>query len=199
MDAAIGVGLKKSRERLFETATRLFYSQGINSTGIDTVIAEARVAKGSMYHHFQNKQALVAACLRGQVDAWKRNAEAVDSPTVSAPERVALMFSVVANAVINGTFHGCPFTNAVVECPNDETIREIVKEYRRTVAEHIGHLLGTHADDPVVSQVMVLYDGAITSAKQTQEAALVETASIMAQQLVRQWRQPVSQRPNRRR
>ncbi|MEO6505780.1 MAG: TetR/AcrR family transcriptional regulator [Terrimesophilobacter sp.] len=185
MDAATGMSPKKSRERLFETATRLFYSQGINSTGIDTVIAEAKVAKGSMYHHFHNKQGLVATYLRGQEDAWKRNAEAVDSPTASAPQRVALMFSVVANAVTNGTFHGCPFTNAVVECPHDEAIRKIVKEYRRTVAEHIGHLLGTHPDDPVVSQVMVLYDGAITSAKQTHDPELVEMASVMAQQLTR--------------
>lgn len=143
-----------------------------------------------MYHHFHSKQALVAAYLRGQEDAWKRNAEAVDSPTASAPERVALLFSVVANAVITGTFHGCPFTNAVVECPHDEAIREIVKDYRRTVAEHIGSLLRTHPDDPVVSKVMVLYDGAITSAKQTHEALLVEMASEMAQQLVRLRHQP---------
>lgn len=192
MDAATATRSKKSRERLFETATRLFYSQGINSTGIDKVIAEAGVAKGSMYHHFQNKQALVAAYLRGQEDAWKRKAEAVDSPSASAPERVALMFSVVANAVINGTFHGCPFTNAVVERPNDEVIREIVKGYRHTVAEHIGDLLGTHADDRIVAQVMVLYDGAITSVKQTHEAAPVAMASSMAQQLVRRWQKPVA-------
>ncbi len=184
MDAATATGPKNSRERLFETATRLFYSQGINSTGIDRVIAEAGVAKGSMYHHFQNKQALVAAYLRGQEEAWKRKAEAVDSPMASAPERIALMFSVVADAVIDGTFHGCPFTNAVVERPHDEVIRDIVKDYRRTVAKHIGHLLGARADDHIVSQVMVLYDGAITSVKQTHEAALVETASSMAQQLV---------------
>ncbi len=180
----MGTTTKKSRERLFETATRLFYSQGINSTGIDRVIAEAGAAKGSMYYHFHNKQALVAAYLRGQEAAWKRNAETADSPTADPSERVARMFSIVANAVVNGTFHGCAFTNAIVECPNDETIRNIVKDYRLTVGNHIAHLLGTHIGDPVVPQIMVLYDGAITSAKQTHDAALVEMASTMAQQLV---------------
>lgn len=178
---------KQSRQRLVETATQLFYADGINATGIDTVIAEAGVAKGSMYHHFGNKQGLVAAYLRGEEDAWREDALAVDNPTASAPERVALMFSIVTTAVINGTFHGCPFTNAMVERPHDAAIREIVKDYRGTVARHLAELLSAKATDPIVAQVMVLYDGGVTSAKQTRDVALVTMASEMAQQRVREW------------
>src|SRR5258708_3953084 len=44
------------RERLLAAADELFYREGINSVGIDRVLAEAGVAKASLYATFGSKE-----------------------------------------------------------------------------------------------------------------------------------------------
>ncbi|WP_430867669.1 TetR/AcrR family transcriptional regulator [Demequina aurantiaca] len=187
MNAANTNAPLKSADRLLATATELFYANGINATGIDTVIAESGATKGSMYHHFHNKDGLVAAYLRGESESWHVAAKLVDEPTLSATARVTLMFTIPSSAIAAGSFHGCPFTNAMVERPQDTAIGEIVSDYRRTMAEHVGGLIGSDPTDPIVAQLMVLYDGGVTGAKQTRNAEPVHVASAMAQDLVRAW------------
>jgi AcrR family transcriptional regulator len=54
-----------ARRRLLDTATRLFYAEGIHAVGIDRIIAEADVAKATFYSHFPSKDDLVVAYLTG--------------------------------------------------------------------------------------------------------------------------------------
>lgn len=173
-----------SRQRLIETAGRLFSTRGINSTGIDVVIAEAGVAKGSMYHHFAGKQALVIAYLDAEKEAWQAGAEAGDDASLPSAERVAAIFSSVARAVDAGTFHGCPFTNAVIERPKDEEIRAVIRDYRRAVADHLRMILGVASSPALVTTLMVLYDGAITAAKLSGQSGDVAIAGDVARKLV---------------
>jgi AcrR family transcriptional regulator len=42
----------QARQRILETADRLFYREGVRAVGIDRIIAEAGVAKMSLYNHF---------------------------------------------------------------------------------------------------------------------------------------------------
>ena len=64
------------RDRLVETASRLFYAEGIKGVGVDRILAEAGVTRATMYRHFAGKEALVVAYLdredatiRGYFDA----------------------------------------------------------------------------------------------------------------------------------
>src|SRR5687767_10645542 len=52
-----------ARERLLEAADELFYSEGIQTVGIDRVIEHAGVAKASLYNTFKSKEGLVCAYL----------------------------------------------------------------------------------------------------------------------------------------
>jgi len=51
------------REQLLATAERLFYEEGFHATGVDRVIAEAGVARMTLYNHFPSKEALIEATL----------------------------------------------------------------------------------------------------------------------------------------
>lgn len=53
----------QARQRLLETADRLFYQDGVRAVGIDRVIAEAGVAKMTLYTHFPSKDDLILAAL----------------------------------------------------------------------------------------------------------------------------------------
>jgi AcrR family transcriptional regulator len=52
-----------TREHLIEVATTLFTERGYEDTSIETVLQVASVSRGSLYHHFKNKEALFEAVL----------------------------------------------------------------------------------------------------------------------------------------
>jgi AcrR family transcriptional regulator len=45
-----------ARARLVETATKLFYQEGIRAAGIDTVLARSGVSKSALYRTFASRQ-----------------------------------------------------------------------------------------------------------------------------------------------
>jgi AcrR family transcriptional regulator len=50
-----------TRATLVEVARQLFGAKGFSDTSLDEVVAEARVTKGALYHHFKGKEDLFAA------------------------------------------------------------------------------------------------------------------------------------------
>jgi AcrR family transcriptional regulator len=50
-----------TREHLVDVATGLFAERGFDGTSIEAVLAQAGVSRGSLYHHFANKEALFEA------------------------------------------------------------------------------------------------------------------------------------------
>ena len=50
-----------TRGTLMVSARRLFGAQGFAATSLDEIVADARVTKGALYHHFQGKEDLFAA------------------------------------------------------------------------------------------------------------------------------------------
>jgi AcrR family transcriptional regulator len=54
----------RARQQLLEAAARRFYADGLAATGIDTITAEAGVAKMSLYNNFASKDDLVLAYLQ---------------------------------------------------------------------------------------------------------------------------------------
>ena len=59
------------RDRILDTASRLFYERGVRAVGVDLVVLEAAVAKTSLYRYFPTKDDLIVAFLeREDVDFW---------------------------------------------------------------------------------------------------------------------------------
>ena len=55
--------MQSRRDHLIDTALRLFYTGGFTATGIDKILAEAGVAKMTLYKHFRSKDDLILAVL----------------------------------------------------------------------------------------------------------------------------------------
>ncbi len=56
------------RTEILAVAQRLFYDQGYDNTSIAQIIEEAGIAKGTFYHHFSSKAALVEGLVQGLVE-----------------------------------------------------------------------------------------------------------------------------------
>lgn len=175
---------QKARERLLSTADRLFYAQGIQATGVDQVVAEAEVAKATLYSNFPGKEGLIAAYLERRLIEWVTSARVVDDPSLSPTERVDRLFALLERSVRSRDFRGCPFTNAVIECPNAPKVREVVENYRNEMASHFGKISGLDRDDPRVMRLTMIYDGALTAAKSTHDWEAVKEARKFAAEVV---------------
>ncbi|MEK8106288.1 TetR/AcrR family transcriptional regulator [Micromonospora sp. M12] len=74
----------EARLRLLTTATRIFYSEGIHSVGVDRIIAEAKVTRATFYRHFPSKDDLILAYLR-EVHEMERGSVDTAIATNSSP------------------------------------------------------------------------------------------------------------------
>lgn len=57
-----------TRHELIRTATELFAALGYDGTSIEAVLKASGVSRGSLYHHFDSKEALFEAVLEGLAD-----------------------------------------------------------------------------------------------------------------------------------
>lgn len=66
---------QETRERILETAGRLFREKGVDGVGVDQIMREAGLTHGGFYGHFASKEELVteacAAAAEGATDHWR--------------------------------------------------------------------------------------------------------------------------------
>ena len=74
----------RTRQALIEAGRRLFSIRPVDAVAIDDIVQAARVAKGSFYNHFKDKDALVRA-ITGQIRRDIEDAVAAANANVSDP------------------------------------------------------------------------------------------------------------------
>jgi len=158
-----------ARERILEAATRLFLRDGFRAVGIDTIIAEAGVAKMTLYAHFPSKDDLIVAYLERaneQFWEWLDGASAgVDDPRA----RLLAMFDAVGKLANSPRCLGCTFQGTAAEFPDPEhpghrvalAHKQAVRARLRTLAEHAG----LREPDDLADQLLLLMDGAWVAAR----------------------------------
>lgn len=159
-----------AKEKLIETAIRLFYRFGINSVGVDKIIAEAGVAKMTFFKHFPTKRDLILEFLKArctQFISWFQNGvEANHSPEKSklqtAVEVVELWFK-------HPDFRGCAFINTTAETGPEFNEEKLLcvnhKEILCSVLEQYAKEDGYQDPKKVAFQLVVAIDGATIRAQ----------------------------------
>lgn len=150
-----------SRRRLLDTATRLFYAEGIRAVGIDRIIAEAEVAKATFYKHFPSKDDLVLAYIEEQ-DRIGREAVAA-LPKAPPRKMLAAVLNRISTATVAGDFRGCPFLNAAAEYPDPKSpVRQAIAARRAWYHGVLRKLLAEDGDptpSATASLLVALSDG----------------------------------------
>ncbi|MFI6909182.1 TetR/AcrR family transcriptional regulator [Nonomuraea sp. NPDC050394] len=150
-----------ARQRILDTATRLFYAEGVRAVGIDRIIAEAGVAKATFYHHFPAKDELVTAYVEDQ--GQRQRAMADELPDGSGRERLLAMFERMGELGSLPGYRGCPFINAAAEYPDRaHPVRRAVAAYREWFRDLMLGLLkeARHpTPDTTADILMIVRDG----------------------------------------
>ena len=122
------------RERLIGAATRLFCRHGVNSVGVDAIVAAAGTAKTTLYKVFGSKDGLVEAVLEREGRIWRAWFIAeIDGPGGSPAQRLERVGPALKQWFSRDDFYGCPFINAVGESDKaDDRLRTLAKPTRRS-------------------------------------------------------------------
>ncbi len=154
-----------ARRRVLDTATALFYAEGVHAVGIDRIIAEAGVAKATFYHHFPAKDDLVHAYLVEQYALQRRLIDDLCTASADSSPRDLLLrlFTAMAEYGAQQGFRGCPFINAAAEFPDAaHPVRDAVAAHRRWFRTRTTDLLaaaGDPAPDRTAGILMLVRDG----------------------------------------
>jgi len=156
------------REQLVETALRLFEQSGFQAVGIDRVLAEANVAKMTLYKYFRSKDDLILAAMALK-DQRHRSwfMTEVERRSSDPRKRLLGMFETLHAAAEQPGFSGCIFARAAAEFGKiDDPVHQAAAEHKRLIRQYIATLAaaaGANDPDQLAYQLTVLMDGAMAN------------------------------------
>lgn len=183
---------KKSdaRQRIVETAERLFYAEGVRSVGVDRIIAEAEVAKMTLYNHFASKDDLIVAALEYREEKFDSMFETrMDRHLSSGMSPLEAFFGALKDWFRSDGFRGCMFINAFAELADTEhagsTFSAQHKErFHKLLEEVIAATTDAKKAKRVMPAVALLVEGAIVCAAMQQSPKPADVARDAALALI---------------
>jgi AcrR family transcriptional regulator len=157
------------KEKLFQTAARLFYQYGYQAIGVDTIASESGIGKMTLYRHFPSKDDLIVAFLRqSDEDFWEyfeRSTE--DAPT--ARGKLLAFFEALQKYVVTPACYGCPFINVASEYPGAGYVgHQVALEHKQSVRARFNQLAkeaGARQPQELANALLLLMDGAYMAAR----------------------------------
>ncbi len=179
------------RAHLMATAQLLFYRDGYRIVGIDRLLAEAGVAKMTLYHHFPSKDDLIVAVVESQDTAVRAGLEAAITAAGSSPvRRLLAVFDWLAAWFKTDDFRGCGFIRAMSEFPDpDHPVHRAAWRHKEAVNVRLRELAteaGARHPAELANALSLLIDGAILAAHATGSATSAATAKATAAGLLKQ-------------
>lgn len=152
-----------ARERILLTAHKLFYREGIRSTGVDRIIAEAGVTKVTFYRHYPSKNDLIMAFLDYRHRMWMSWFQ--DALQRHGNNLLAIA-PVLQEWFADPTFRGCAFINALGEMGSMPEVVQRVIQHKAELCKVIEGLL-PKADERenLARAVAMAIDGAVVRAE----------------------------------
>jgi AcrR family transcriptional regulator len=176
------------RERLLETADRLFYQEGVRAVGIDRVLAEAGAAKASLYSHFGCKDDLVAAHVERRAADARAQIETYVAD-IPPPERALRFFDWVVEWTKSRDFRGCPLQHIVTELSDiKHPARAAVARQRKWIHAKFlewARAAGVAKPAAMAGALVVLFDGAVAASEHDGPQRAHDARSIAEQLLTR--------------
>ena len=187
-DAPVTERVSAARERILETAFRLFYAKGIRAVGVDLIIGESGVAKATFYKHFPAKDDLVVAYLDRVDGIWSgqlRDAAAAAGPDPA--DQLVGLFDALGSACRREGYRGCAFINAAAESQPGTAVHQRTVAHKAAVLAWIRDLAeqaGARDPDSLARALTLLLDGGLASGSLDASPEAPEAAKASARALV---------------
>ena len=154
-----------ARQKILETASKLFYEKGIPYVGIKEVISESGIAKRTLYRWFSSKDKLIEEVTKYRAQQWIGWFEKAVTERGNTPkEQLLATFDVMREWYASPGFRGCPFINAVLEIADASHKAHHVsidlRESIRKIVMRLAAEAGVQNPDAFSRQYLLLIGGA---------------------------------------
>jgi len=181
-------GHSLARQRLLETASELFYREGIRAIGVDTIVERSGVGKATLYRHFPTKDDLIAAYVAKEDRAHQLWFEEIIASERSPKEQLLAWFAACDERIKEPGFRGCPFLNAMAEIAETEhpAYQHAVQHERalRGRLAQISRQAGARDPEQLADQLLLVVNGALASASLFGEASPAHQLKTIAAHLI---------------
>jgi AcrR family transcriptional regulator len=179
----------EKRGHLIDVATELFNRNGYHAAGIDQIIAEAGIAKTTLYRHFKSKDDLIVAVLQ-QLDRQFRESmrQTVDRLAADHRQKLLATFDFLEEWFTSNQFHGCPFMSAASEYGErgDPVFQEALLHKRLMIAYFEELARGAELENPqqIAEEINLLHEGATAVAHIDGNPEVAQKAKSAAARLI---------------
>jgi len=173
------------RDRIMETASNLFYNQGYNLTGVNQIIAEANVAKATLFQHFPTKEDLCVSYLTEKNHKWTASLKSFTEAKEKSYEKAIGAFDFLMKNAPNENFRGCSFLNILSEVPNENTkiVNEVGKN-KCNLRNLFKQWLTEHPNKSIGDMAYILFEGAIIESQVQRNIWPIKTAKKALSELI---------------
>jgi AcrR family transcriptional regulator len=177
------------KSKILVVATDLFQTRGINSTGVDTIVAVAGTTKMTLYKHFISKENLILEVLeKGHQDFQNWLSDQLNSSAKKPSDKLQKLFEFIEEWVTSPNFRGMGFIKASAEFPNEESpIHQLSSEQSRQFRQYISSL-ASEADiqdaDGLALQLSLIFEGAVQAEQMKRGSGAMKYAKKAAKILI---------------
>lgn len=178
-------------DKILDTAERLFYIQGYNNTGINQVIEEADIAKGSLYKHFESKTDLMVAYLQRFHQQWFERFEASINKVADPKGKLLAIFDHHIERQQFREYGGCPFIRANNDAgmcdprilAEIQQVKERLKNFIKQLVANSGHKK-ILTDKELAETIFLMAEGGIVAGSVFKEGTDLKAAKKIIQKLI---------------
>jgi AcrR family transcriptional regulator len=180
--------MEATRRKLLGAADRLFYADGIRSTGVAAVVEGAGVTKVTFYAHFASKDELVCAYLRERDARWRDLLEGTLARHEAPLDRLLAVFEAYRDSGVSGGLRGCAFVNCAAEFPDrGHPARRVAREHKAAMRRRLEELTaeaGTEDPEALAEGLFALLEGAYVTAAMEGDEGVLERAGAFSAGMV---------------
>ncbi|MEQ1600269.1 MAG: TetR/AcrR family transcriptional regulator [Methylophilaceae bacterium] len=179
------------KERILIAASGLFQVNGINATGVDTIVAKAGIAKMTLYKYFPAKEDLILEVVQRhsrEFTEWLVNR--LHRTATNPTEKLQQLFDAVEEWLANPQCSGLAFIKASAEFPQpDNPVHKLSEELSHEFRDYITLLAkdaGIRCHEALGLQLSMLIEGAVLSEQLSPGSQALEFAKQAAYILIKE-------------
>ena len=184
-----------TRDRILDTATRLFAERGVHAVGLQQIIDECGCGKNVLYREFGSKDELVVAYLERCRQDWSSIVdEAARADAAGAAQQLIILVGAVARRAAEDGFRGCPLRNAYAEFPDEaHPAHQVITAHYTERQDHLRELAEhARARDPdgLADRIALIIDGINANGAVLGTTGALRAAVAFAEDTIRAHTQP---------
>jgi len=133
---------ERTKQFIIEASAPIFNTKGIAGTVMQDIMDATKLAKGTLYHHFENREELAYAAVDHNLGMWKTASNKVLKKHKTARGKIIGFLNLFSDPLNPPVFGGCPMLNFGTEADDTSPVvlgkvGNLIKEVQNSLRDII--------------------------------------------------------------